>query len=71
MPTPFHSIYPVAFVGSGSPPESECAPPGPKGGEQHSLTGKGLGGPNLDDWTDSLALCILSDVPLHPSDVAP
>jgi hypothetical protein len=51
-------------------PSSELGPPttfhasecvsllGPKvRGEQHSLTVEG--GPNLDDWSESLALCIL------------
>ncbi len=28
-------------------------------GEQHLLAGEGLVGPNSDDWTESLALCIL------------
>ncbi len=28
-------------------------------GEQHSLADEGVGGPNSDDWIESLALCIL------------
>ncbi len=27
-------------------------------GQQHSLAGEGVGGPNSDDWTDRLALWI-------------
>ncbi len=41
-------------------PASECvcvSPLGPKGGEQHSLAGEGVGGPN--EGTDSLVLCML------------
>jgi hypothetical protein len=37
-------------------PASECMDPK---GEQHLLAGEGVGGPNSDDWTESLALCIL------------
>ncbi len=28
-------------------------------GEQHSPAGEGVGGPNSDDWRESLALCLL------------
>jgi hypothetical protein len=41
-------------------PEVNVSPPGPKGGEQHSLAVEGVGGPNSDDWIEGLALCILS-----------
>ncbi len=43
------------------PPPSECVSPlDPKGkGEQQSLPCEGVGGPNSDDWTESLALCKL------------
>ncbi len=50
------------FVGIGppppQPPQASVSPPlGPKGeGEQHSLAGEV--GPNSDDWTESLALCM-------------
>jgi hypothetical protein len=52
------------FVGIGSPhplPQKDVCPPlDPKReGEQHSLAGEGVKGPNSDDWTESLALCIL------------
>jgi hypothetical protein len=33
--------------------ESVSTPLGP--GRQNSLAGEGIGGPNLDDWTESLA----------------
>jgi hypothetical protein len=38
------------------PPLASVSPPslGPKGGEQHSFAGEGGGGPNSDDWTESL-----------------
>jgi hypothetical protein len=42
------------------PQASVASPPlGPRG-EKNSLAGKG-GGPKSDDWTESLALCILRD----------
>ncbi len=52
-------------------PASECVPPlGPKlGGEQHSLAGEGVGGPNSDDWRESLALRILCASPPPPKRV--
>ena len=41
--------------------ESErVSPLGSKGGEQHSLAGEGVGGPNSDDCIEAVALCILS-----------
>ncbi len=43
------------------PTESErVSPLGSKGGEQHTLAGKGVEGPNSDDWIEAVALCILS-----------
>ncbi len=37
--------------------ESErVSPLGSKGGEQHSLAGEGVGGPNSDDWIEAVAL---------------
>jgi hypothetical protein len=42
-------------------PKVSVSPLGSKGGgEQHSLAGEGVGGPNSDDWIEGLALCILS-----------
>ncbi len=44
------------------PPKVSVFPPGSKGGEeQHSLAGWG-GGPNSDDWTERLAICILCGI---------
>ncbi len=49
------------------PPASECVSPlDPKGGKQHSLAGEGVGEPNSDDQTESLALCILRVVYILP-----
>ncbi len=44
----YQSVCP--FVGFGSPTGE---------GEQHSLAGEGVEGPNSDDWTASLALCCI------------
>jgi hypothetical protein len=39
------------------PPQASVAPPqDPSGGKPHSLAGEGVGGPNSDDWTDTLVL---------------
>ncbi len=48
------------------PQASVSSPPEPKVGEgrQHSPAGKGLGGPNSDDWRESLALYLVYSVPL-------
>jgi hypothetical protein len=35
-------------------------PLGSKGGEQHSLAGEVVGGPNSDDWIEAVALFIFS-----------
>jgi hypothetical protein len=42
-------------------PQASVLPPWTKGGrgEQHSLAGEGVGGPNSDDWLESVALSIL------------
>ncbi len=53
---------PSSVLGIPTPfPASECVSPlGPKGGgEQHSLAIEEVGGPNADDWIESMALCIL------------
>ncbi len=55
VPVPSSELAPPAP----SPP-SECVPPlEPRGGGQHSLAVEGAGGANLDDWRESLALCLL------------
>jgi hypothetical protein len=53
---------PSSDLGSPSPsPGKECVTPlGPWGG-QHLLADEGLEGPNSDDWTESLALCLLCE----------
>jgi hypothetical protein len=53
-----------SFVGIGSPkpspPQASVSPPGSKGGRSNTpLRVRGVGGPNSDDWKESLALCIL------------
>ncbi len=58
----YQSVCP--FVGIESPnsiPRKRVwLPPGPKGGGgTSSLAGEGVGGLNSDDWTESLALCLL------------
>jgi hypothetical protein len=54
------------------PPPSECVSRlGPKGGEQHSLVGEGVGRPNSDDWTESLALCSVYCVSLPNLSILP
>ncbi len=42
-----------------SPASEVVSPLGPKEGEQHLLAGEGVRGPNLDDWKESPALCLL------------
>jgi hypothetical protein len=57
---PFVGIFPPSH------PKASVFPLGPKGGrEQHSLEGEGGGGPKSDDWTESLALCILCGLDCH------
>jgi hypothetical protein len=55
----------LAVVQIGSPhplPLKRVCPPRTQSGEQHSpMAGEG-GGPNSDDWTKSLALCILCGI---------
>ncbi len=43
-----------------SSPASECVFPGPRG--ERSNTSLQVRGPNLDDWKESLALCILCGI---------
>jgi hypothetical protein len=51
------------FVGIRSPhslPRKRVCPPWTQmREEQHSLAGEWVGGPNSDDWQESLVLCIL------------
>ncbi len=59
----YQSVFPFVGIGGGGHPlrrKRLCNPPlDPKWGGQHLLAGEGVGGPHLDDWTESLALCIL------------
>ncbi len=58
----YHSVCPFVRIGSAHPPPaSECVPPFNLRGGQHSPAGEGMGGPNSDDWRESLALCLLYD----------
>jgi hypothetical protein len=42
------------------PPQASVSPPWTqREGEQHSLADEEVGGPNSDNWTESLALCML------------
>ncbi len=54
----YQSVCPI--VGFDTPtPSSEServSSLGSKGGEQHSLAGEGVGGPNSDDWIEAVAL---------------
>jgi hypothetical protein len=60
-------------------PTEFVSPPGHGGGGvggQNSLAGEGVGGPNLDDRPESLALCILcgsfyQDLLFYSSDMGP
>ncbi len=57
------TVY-VPFVGIGilpTPlsPASVPIPPEPKGGGHTRLWVRGLGSPSFDDWSKSLALCLL------------
>jgi hypothetical protein len=48
-----------------SPPSQASVPPSldPKGGGSNTrLRVKGVGGPSSDEWTESLALCILCGI---------
>jgi hypothetical protein len=56
----YQSVCP--FVGIGAPPprKRERLPPWTqRGEEQHSFAVEGVGGPNSNDWKESLLLCIL------------
>ncbi len=56
---------PSSELGQPTPsPASECVPPGIKEGCNTRLReGEGVGGPNSDDWRESLALCLLCGRP--------
>ncbi len=57
--TEYHSVCPLVRFGSVHHLSSKlvCTTPGTKGG-QRSPAGEGVGGPNSDDWRESLALCL-------------
>ncbi len=57
MSVPLSELAPPAPSPSVSPPWNQSG----RGG-QHSLAGEWAGGVNLDDWRESLALCLLSDL---------
>jgi hypothetical protein len=44
------------------PPQASVSLLGHKEGKQHSLAVEGVGGPNSDDWIESLALCSVYSV---------
>jgi hypothetical protein len=53
------------------PPPSQVSvvppPQDPSGGDTHLLAGKGVGGPNTDEGTDTLVLYVLyTIIPLRP-----
>ncbi len=54
-------IFKLSLRRNWVPPARSVSPPtDPKGGkEQYSFADEGGGGPNSDDWKESLALCIL------------
>ncbi len=59
----YQSVFPFFgnWVPHPLPPRASASPPlDTKGEEQHSIAGEGAGESNSDDWTESLALCILS-----------
>jgi hypothetical protein len=63
--TEHQGFWPVVRIASHTPSSSsECVPPpkDPKREKQHSLAGEGGEGPNSDDWTESLALCVTPTV---------
>jgi hypothetical protein len=59
----YQSVCPLVQIGSAHPLSSkrERPPPPPRNQRegQRSPAGKGIGGPNSDDWRRSLALCLL------------
>ncbi len=62
------SVCPFVRIASPRPlSRKRVCPPSPEtnaGGGQHLLAGKGARGANLDDWRESLALCLLCDFKL-------
>ncbi len=52
----YQSLCPFIGIGSPPPQPARVSPLDPKGEEQHSLAGEGMGGPNSDGWKESLAL---------------
>jgi hypothetical protein len=59
----YQCFFPVVCIESPHllPRKRVCPPHGPKWGETHSLAGEWVGGPNSDDWTETLVLYILYD----------
>jgi hypothetical protein len=56
----YQGVCPIVWIGSPTPsPSSECGSPptGPRGGATLACVGRG-GGPNSDDWTDTLVLFV-------------
>ncbi len=62
----YQNVCPFVGIGSPLPPRQQASvspPLGPKGGGATLPCGWGGGGPNSDDWKESLALCILCAPP--------
>jgi hypothetical protein len=58
----YHSVCPSSETELGLPSTTRNGAPSPqKQGGQHSPAGEGVGGPNLDDWRESQAFCLLCD----------
>jgi hypothetical protein len=65
---------PSSELGPPSPPPQASVSPSldPKGGGgQHSLAGEGVGGPNSEHWTESLALCALKSWQYNKAKASP
>ncbi len=54
-------VCPIVGIGHPHPRPRKrvCLPPWTQRGEQHSLAVEEVGGPNADDWTEGLALCVI------------
>jgi hypothetical protein len=67
----YQSFSPVVWIGSPPPCKRVCPPQkNDPGGGKHWLAGEGVRGPNSEDWTETLVLCmynciILYALPLH------